>query len=300
MKPRPDTQLIDQQGIGFISQQFARIGCVLNEYTRETGIDAIIEIREANYTGSGKFVAVQLKSGDSFFANETNDHYVVYMDETHIDYWLKCYLPIIFIIFSPSQNKAYWTKIDKNTLIRTRVQFKIVVPKENDISLITQNQLYQFFYGKIYEKEEEFETILHQLNELRYHERNDVYVSGLELYINGQADLCSQLYFYTELYVEIMETKIADKDIPGYSFPSDQGFFEEYFRLLNYHNLLRGDFIYEIESLKQRDMLPIFIKPLTANGTRFNEYLRQKGYPVRDRIYINCGNYGEGMYVGTE
>jgi hypothetical protein len=184
MKSKVDTQLIDQQGIGFISQQFAKIGCVLNEYTRETGIDAILEIREANYTGSGKFIAVQLKSGESFFRNENTDEYAIYMDNDHIDYWLKCYLPVIFVIFSPVQNKAYWVKVDKKLLIKTGTQFKIIVPKTNDISLVAKETLYQFFYGPIYSTDDKFEAILSDLNNLKHRENNMVSISGLELYIN--------------------------------------------------------------------------------------------------------------------
>lgn len=205
MKSRYDTQLIDQQGVGFISQQFAKIGCVLNEYSRETGIDAIVEIREANYTGRGKFVAVQLKSGESFFNNEAAEEYIVYMDENHIDYWLKCYLPVIFIIFSPHQNRAYWTKIDKKSLIKTKRQFKIIIPKENDLSQITKEALYQFFYGVLYESEGEFESILNDLSSVLHRENNSVALSGLELYINGMFSLCTQLYFYTDLPFNLLD-----------------------------------------------------------------------------------------------
>jgi|GEM_PF-6474999 hypothetical protein len=296
MKSRYDTQLIDQQGIGFISQQFAKIGCVLNEYSRETGIDAILEIRESNYTGSGKFIAVQLKSGDSFFSNETSDKYAVYMDNSHIDYWLKCYLPVVFIIFSPIQNKAYWAKIDKKTLIKTRTQFKISIPKENDVSLITKDALYQFFYGPLYNTDEEFEVILNQLESLRHQENLLVTISGLELYINGMLSLCTQLYFYTDLPFNLLEIKISQTDMPSFGFPSSD-FFDEYFRILNFHNLLQGDFVYEIEALNEKELLPTFLKPLSVNGLRFNEFLRRKEFPVRDRIHINAGGYEVEYYL---
>jgi len=125
-KTRKDTQLIDQEGLGFLSQQFAKVGCTLNEQRREIGIDAILEVREDSYTGSGKFIALQVKSGDSYLINETGD---------------------------------------------------------------------------------------------------------------------------------------------------------------------------ELESLKQRDILPIFIRPLTSNGHRLNEFLRRKGYPIHDRLYINCGGLGVKYFI---
>jgi hypothetical protein len=105
--------------------------------------------------------------------------------------------------------------------------------------------------------------------------------------------LCTQLYFYTDLPFDLLDIKMSKTDIPSFGFPSSE-FFDEYFRILNAHNLLQGDFVYEIEMINEKDLLPTFLKPLTANGRKFNEFLRRKGYPIRDRIHLNAG----GLTVG--
>jgi hypothetical protein len=298
-KTRKDTQLIDQEGLGFLSQQFAKVGCTLNEQRREIGIDAILEVREDSYTGSGKFIAIQVKSGDSYLIHETDDAYIYYADETHAIYWQKCCLPVLLVIYSPHKNKAYWCKIGKTTLIKARSNYKIVLLKENTIPGISKKDLFELFFGRLYESERDFEIILNELDKLRYYELKDLFVSGLELYINGLIDFCSQLYFFTDLYSTIIDSKINAhrKELSGYSFPVKTDFFPEFFRILNFHNLLEGDFGYELESLKQRDILPIFIRPLTINGHRLNEFLRRKGYPIHDRLYINCGGLGVKYYI---
>ncbi len=263
-----DTQMEDQQGIGFITQILAKIGCGFNEYHREVGIDGIIEIRDEVYRSSGKLLCVQLKSGESFFSNSDENYYYVYIDHRHIDYWLKCTLPVLFIVYSPTQNEAYWSKIDKKTLITKNKSCKIIIPKTSKLSTTKKDVLYAIFYGKLYKNPEEFEVAHQSLKELKNYERNDIYVSGLEIFLNGLMDSCNQLYFHTDLYMNLIKLKIIETKLSGFGFPN-QTFFDNYFEIINFHNIITGDFSFEIETINKRNLLPQFIKPLSLNGKRF-------------------------------
>lgn len=291
-----DNQLLDQEGLGFITQQFAQVGCTINEYHREVGIDAILEIRDDSYKSSGKFVAIQLKSGESFFEHHDEHAYYHYIDDVHVTYWLRCCSPVLFIIYNPAWRVAFWSRIEKSSLILTGKMYKIVIPKENNLSLITKNILYQMFFGRLYDKESQFEEVYKELSELRSHERGCLFVSGLELFINGLMDLCTQLYFHTDLCTQLMERKTLAIGLSSFSFPP-HGFFDDYFKILNYHNLIQGNFGFEIETLNQRKLLPIFIKPLSLNGLKFLDYLRGKGLPIYDKFFISCGLHNQDFYV---
>lgn len=288
MSQKADTQLVDQQGIGYITSVFATVDCVLNEHTRETGIDAILEIRGKEYEGTGKFIAIQLKSGESYFQNESKDYYSIYMDNDHIDYWLRCCLPVMVIVYSPALNSAYWTSIDKRLLVKTAKMHRIDVPKENVLNQITKNALFQFFYGKLYEDDRKFGEIYQDLRNLRCQVNSVDSISALELYINGLMDNCTRLYFHTDLVTNIIAKKTPPQCGVAFDFPNSD-FVIEYFRILNYHNLLVGDFSSEQETLNQRNLLPIFIKPLNLNGHNFNEYLIKLNYQIHDTFFVNCG-----------
>ena len=282
-----DTQLIDQEGLGYITQYFSKIGCSLNEYKRDIGIDAIIEIREKEYTSSGKFIAIQLKSGNSFFKNETEDYYYLYMDNNHIEYWLKCLMPVLFIIYSPSEKQAFWHKIDKESLSRKKKSYKIKIPKDNRLSTTSKHELLQFFYGKIYSTKNEFKKIHDDLRNLRDDQSINISINGFEVFINGLMDMCLQLYFHTDIINELLSIKSSD--IGGYVFP-ELIFFEKYFEIINFHNLLFGSFSFELEMMRNKKMLPQFIKPLSQNGSKFLSYLPFKGFELHDRIIVNMSN----------
>ena len=153
MTNKVDTQLIDQEGIGFITQHFAKIGCSVNEYQREIGIDAIVEIRDSSYKSSGAFIAIQLKSGNSFFKNETDHEYNLYIDHNHIEYWLKSLLPVVFIAYNPDILEAFWVKIERSTIAEKRKSYKISIPKKNKLTKTSKDDIYTVVYGKLYESE---------------------------------------------------------------------------------------------------------------------------------------------------
>ncbi len=96
----------------------------------DVGIDAIIEKSE-NGEPAGKFIAAQIKSGDSHFYNKNK--YLSYYGITniHYNYWLNLNLPVILIAYLPSTKTCYWQIINKKTLRKTKNKWKIDIPKTN-------------------------------------------------------------------------------------------------------------------------------------------------------------------------
>ena len=66
-------------------------------------------------------------------------------------------------------------------------------------------------------------------------------------------DTCNQLYFHTDLYINLMELKIIETELSGFGFPNSI-FFDNYFEIINYHNIIAGDFSFEIETSVFCDM----------------------------------------------
>ncbi|PLX48620.1 MAG: hypothetical protein C0613_10585 [Desulfobulbaceae bacterium] len=285
MKDIVDTQLIDQQGIGFITQCFSKIGCVVNEHLRETGIDAVLEIRDSSYRSSGAFVALQLKSGESFFKNETDEYYNLYIDHGHIDYWLRSLIPVIFIIYSPNLNEAFWVKIEKSTISQKQKTYKISIPKNNKLTTTTKKEIYSVVFGKLYDSDDSFQEVEEGLISI-VSIQNPVIINGMELFLNGLIENCTQLYFHTDICNELSDIKAYRLGEKGYAFPK-MNFFDKYFKHINYHNLLIDDFSFEARFMQETNMLPQFIKPLSLNGLRFINFLISRNYTIRDRILVS-------------
>lgn len=98
----------------------------------DVGIDAILE-QVDNGKPLGKFIAVQVKSGEKNFYI-TEKHLIYYVSNIHYNYWLNLNIPIIIVAYLPSTNNCYWEIIDKSTLKKTKQKWKINIPKDNVFS----------------------------------------------------------------------------------------------------------------------------------------------------------------------
>ena len=95
----------DRSGIYKCGATFEKIGFIFREQTIcDYGIDAIIERKDEKYP-SGKLIAVQIKSGDSYFKERKDDKVVFRGENKHYDYWLNHSLPVIIVLYSPSNDK---------------------------------------------------------------------------------------------------------------------------------------------------------------------------------------------------
>ncbi len=130
---KPKTERL---GIAFLDYFFAENGWIFREQPiLDYGIDAHAEIVENEYP-SGKLIAIQSKSGLSFFEKPNENSFQFYPEEKHVQYWLGHYLPVILVLYHPEQKQAYWQIVIEENVVRTGTGkgWKIYVPKENNFS----------------------------------------------------------------------------------------------------------------------------------------------------------------------
>ncbi len=112
------------------------------------GIDAQIEITNQEYP-TGKMIAVQIKSGESYFISTTEDGIIFRFDEKHKKYWLGHVLPVIVLLYHPVSQECIWEVIDKFTVEQVSdTRYKIVIPKENKFGLCTKEKLLILAYSQ--------------------------------------------------------------------------------------------------------------------------------------------------------
>jgi len=97
-----DTGSIGRIGVGKCCVKFEELGFLFREQAiGDYGIDAIIETKNDNYL-SGKLIALQIKSGDSYFKEKKDDKIIYRGENKHYDYWINHSLPVIIVLYSPS------------------------------------------------------------------------------------------------------------------------------------------------------------------------------------------------------
>jgi hypothetical protein len=115
------------------------------------GIDAQAEIFEAGGAATGKLIALQIKSSRAkYFANEKANGWTHYVDTKHAEYWLRHSLPVVVVLYDEIDGKAYWQRVTKATLDATPKNFKILVPRFQELDTASVVPLREFAEGDLY------------------------------------------------------------------------------------------------------------------------------------------------------
>ncbi|MFD0355609.1 DUF4365 domain-containing protein [Streptomyces sp. NPDC127110] len=97
--------------------------------TEDFGIDAHAEVVDAGRV-RGRLLALQIKSGSSWFRERGQDGWWFRPDPEHVRYWTNHSLPVAVVLYHPERRRCYWQLVNRETLTRTsRGGWKLLVPE---------------------------------------------------------------------------------------------------------------------------------------------------------------------------
>lgn len=133
----------ERLGVSKLDFYFSSRGWLFREQmVHDFGIDAHVEIVKESYP-TGDLIAIQIKSGMSFFSEETEESYIFRTKDKHICYWSNHSLPVILVLYNTDDDLLYWQVINEQTVISTGGGWKIRIPKlhvldENSFKVLSQ------------------------------------------------------------------------------------------------------------------------------------------------------------------
>lgn len=128
------TPKTDRLGVLKLGEFFARVGWLFREQlVHDHGIDAQVEITDGE-TPVGALIGIQVKSGRSYFAEQTGTSIIFRATDKHVKYWIRHLLPVIVVLYDDGQDILYWEAVSKQTTKRMGKTWRIDIPKENVLS----------------------------------------------------------------------------------------------------------------------------------------------------------------------
>jgi len=119
----------ERLGVTVVEQFFLTEGWIpRNIYQTDVGIDMEVEICDDGHP-TGQLFGVQIKSGESYFTENSGQRVIYRGSLTHLEYWLKHSLPIILVMHNPKSGETIWQKITEERVIRTEKAWKVEIPK---------------------------------------------------------------------------------------------------------------------------------------------------------------------------
>lgn len=116
----------------------------INHLEDDFGIDAFIDIINELGQVTGKSIALQVKSGKSYFGNKVINGWI-YQDEIkHLNYYLNHDIPIIIILVDIENKKGFWTLCDASKTTRVNNNWQIVVPFNQELNTSSKSELIKY------------------------------------------------------------------------------------------------------------------------------------------------------------
>ena len=136
---------MNTERIGVIAVQeivYNKLDWIFREQPIEDfGIDAQIEVNATDYP-TGKLIALQIKSGKSYFAEADDERVIFRFEEKHYQYWRSFSLPVIIVLYNPEDKECIWETVDRVTVQQVSAnKYKIVIRKDNRFDEVAKIKL---------------------------------------------------------------------------------------------------------------------------------------------------------------
>ena len=95
------------------------------------GIDGFFDIIGVDNSVTGKYLGVQIKTGNSYFKNKTSLGWKYVGDNKHLNYFLNSSFPVLILLVDLEVKKVFWVEFDINKTDRNSAGWSIIVPSKN-------------------------------------------------------------------------------------------------------------------------------------------------------------------------
>lgn len=98
----------------------------------DCGIDGIVDQVLGNEV-TGRWISLQIKSGDRYFRESGPEGVVFRDDQRHLDYYRAHQLPVVIVLHYPGTDNAIWQWISEETIVETPKGYRVLVPHEQKL-----------------------------------------------------------------------------------------------------------------------------------------------------------------------
>lgn len=253
----------ERAGILAVAAEINRLGLIWRETSMaDVGIDGQIEMVNAGGAATGQLMAVQVKSGASYF-DDCGEEWRFYPHRKHRFYWERFPLPVLLFLHSPADGAIYWADV-RQALRNPRAKdaASVRIPKRNVLRNATASELFAYT-GASEEANLPLDAVLTEMA-VRTARPDRLPVSYLELFALGLTNGARAIYYGMDLVMEIAESlREGDELTLG---PEEHEFLFGFVLFLVEQRLAEVDISDCMTDWYDRQMQPRFLAPLTSRG----------------------------------
>ncbi len=123
-------QNAERMGVAAANLEFSSWGWAFrSQEVEDYGIDAHVEPFNGPSSPTGRLLALQIKSGESYFGEETDGGWWYRGKNRHLRYWLGHVLPVLIVLYDPVSRTMYWQHVTEDLVVYSDDAWKILIPR---------------------------------------------------------------------------------------------------------------------------------------------------------------------------
>ena len=289
----------ERAGVNAIAVFASSHGMIWREnIIKDVGIDGQIEYVTSEGKATGRLVAVQVKSGPSYFKHDHGDRWVFYPNHKHLFYWERFPIPVILVLHSPANGQLAWIDVRQHLRRADHTESGVGIPKTSNLLTAPREEIFRTAGVNAEEFVEDLEEVL-KFMAGKCAPDATFPVSYIELFSQGLTNIVRSLYFGMDLVSTIAEVNLAvsnsefEVGIGG----AEHEFLFDYVRYLVSQDLAAVDFGDCLIDWQDRQMHPHFVAPLTSRGRKLVEIISVHEGRLRNLGLLNAP---QGLSVAQE
>lgn len=121
------TKQIERLGINAVEAVCIKLGwCFREQPVLDYGVDAIVELIDKD-RNSLNLIALQIKSGKSYFAEKNGDNIIFRFEESHKRYWETYQIPVVIVLFNPNDKLLICQTYNEKSIEKCATGYKMPV-----------------------------------------------------------------------------------------------------------------------------------------------------------------------------
>lgn len=257
----------------------------------DVGIDGQLEYVSSDGAVTGNVIAVQVKSGVSYFDRKTSHGWRHPINSKHRKYWESFPVPVLLLMHNPEDNYTYWIDVRQKMRNSAEELSSVEIPRRNRLDCTLPVKLFETSGASDLKFLTSIDDVLDHMIQTVSSEVSNC-LSFFDLFSHGLTNICRSLYFGTDLAMTVLEYNYANR-FPNLQFipgpPLD--FLHEFASYLIAQNLAFIDWSDFMIDWEDRQMLPTFISPLTTRGRQLVSKIHEREKTlIEDGAMVSQGN----------
>ncbi len=120
-----------------------------NHQEHDFGIDAFIDIINNFGEITGKTIALQIKTGNSYFSKENELGWEYRGHLSHLNYYLNHDIPVLIFLVNDETEEIFWAHCNPEKTTRTGDSWKITIPKKQKLTQNSKLDIKEFISPEV-------------------------------------------------------------------------------------------------------------------------------------------------------